>query len=81
VGEYDQVGCQEKILQWRKKENGLGSCALVKGVGGEGIGLIRNFGRSTGQKKRCHVTIPQRIFVTSTVLKQQGVHTAKTKQQ
>jgi hypothetical protein len=51
------------------KENGLESCALVERVGDEGIGFIRNLGKTTGQKEEC-------IYVTSTVL-----HTAKTKQQ
>jgi hypothetical protein len=56
------------------KEKGLESWALVKRVGDEGIGIVRNFGKTTGQKK-------ERIVVTSTVLKQQDIHTAKTKQQ
>jgi hypothetical protein len=40
-----------KILQWRTKANGLESCALVERVGDGGIGFIRNFGKSTSQKK------------------------------
>jgi len=73
VGEYDQFGCQGKILQWRMKDKGLESCVLVKRVGDGGIGFIRTLDKTTGQKKEC-------IFVTSTVLNQQGIHTSKTKQ-
>jgi len=59
------------------KANGLESCALVERVGDEDIGFIRNFGKSTSQKKGWHAPIPKCIFVISTVLEQQGIHTAQ----
>jgi len=46
----------------------------VEGVGDEVIGFIRNLAKTTSQKK-------ESIFVTLTVLKQQGIHTARTKGQ
>jgi len=68
VGECDHVGCEGKILQWRMKEKGLESCALVKRVGDEGIGFVRNLGKTTGRRK--NVFLLHQLYLSNRIFTQ-----------
>jgi len=50
------------------KEKGLESCALVKRVGDEGIGFVRNLGKTTGRRK--NVFLLHQLYLSNRIFTQ-----------